>query len=268
MQGFKHFFEPYPIDTPALSVHGIGIQEQMPPTVVERRQGRTDYLFMYFYQETLIGTQQGEARCPAGSFIIWTPHQPQKYGVPERPWAHSWLHGAGSLLKRWLRETQLPCNEVLALNEPSLIEHWLEELHQELAGPFKPDPRIARNLIENGLRTLARARRRARLPQPPHRLMQVRLHLDSHFHQPVRLPQLARMANLSVAHFCALFKEHFHTPAIEYVIRLRMQRAAYLLRERGLRVRDAAEQVGYDDVYHFAKLFKKRYGVSPGKLRG
>ena len=31
-------------------------------------------------------------------------------------------------------------------------------------------------------------------------------------------------------------------------------------------IREVAAMVGYDDVYHFSKLFKKHYGVSPSKI--
>ena len=32
-------------------------------------------------------------------------------------------------------------------------------------------------------------------------------------------------------------------------------------------IQEVAAQVGYDDAYHFSKLFKKRYGVSPSQAR-
>ena len=38
---------------------------------------------------------------------------------------------------------------------------------------------------------------------------------------------------------------------------------AEMLEENRGSIRTIAAQVGYDDVYHFSKLFKKYYGVSP-----
>ena len=32
-------------------------------------------------------------------------------------------------------------------------------------------------------------------------------------------------------------------------------------------IQEVAAQVGYDDAYHFSKLFKKRYGISPSQAR-
>ena len=34
-----------------------------------------------------------------------------------------------------------------------------------------------------------------------------------------------------------------------------------------LNVREIADKVGYDDAYHFSKLFKKRFGVSPTTVK-
>jgi len=32
-------------------------------------------------------------------------------------------------------------------------------------------------------------------------------------------------------------------------------------------IQEVAAKVGYDDVYHFSKLFKKRFGMPPSKIR-
>jgi iron complex transport system substrate-binding protein len=75
-----------------------------------------------------------------------------------------------------------------------------------------------------------------------------------------------------VSHFSALFKAHFGTSPIDYLVRLRLRAAAYLLRDVNVSVSSAAASVGYDDLYYFSKLFKKKLGVSPRayrkKLRG
>lgn len=55
---------------------------------------------------------------------------------------------------------------------------------------------------------------------------------------------------------------------IGYLIHLRLQHASYLLQDRNLRVKEIAQQVGYDDICYFSKLFKKHYEISPSMLRG
>jgi len=57
MQGFKHFFSVPPIQTPALTIRGIGVQEHMPACIIDRPHGTKtrDYLFMLFYDQVVVG---------------------------------------------------------------------------------------------------------------------------------------------------------------------------------------------------------------------
>ena len=47
-----------------------------------------------------------------------------------------------------------------------------------------------------------------------------------------------------------------------------MEKAKAILESgSSLSIAEIAERVGYEDAYHFSKLFKKAYGVSPSKMR-
>ena len=51
---------------------------------------------------------------------------------------------------------------------------------------------------------------------------------------------------------------------INYLIKIRLEKAKTILeRGEGGSIKNIANEVGYEDVYHFSKLFKKYYGVSP-----
>ena len=43
----------------------------------------------------------------------------------------------------------------------------------------------------------------------------------------------------------------------EYLVRIRLSRAADLLENSSCTVTETARSVGYDDVYNFSKIFKK-----------
>jgi len=47
-----------------------------------------------------------------------------------------------------------------------------------------------------------------------------------------------------------------------------MEKAARLLRSSQLEIKQIASLLGYDDIFHFSKLFKNHYQVPPGKFRG
>ena len=55
---------------------------------------------------------------------------------------------------------------------------------------------------------------------------------------------------------------------IEYLNDYRLTMAERLLRSSDLSVLEVAEQSGFDNLSYFNRIFKKKYGNSPGKYRG
>jgi len=264
----RYFFAPPPIQTPELSVHGIGIQERMSPALVDRPSGTGDYLFMFFYEAAVIKGADGALLRPANSLMLWPSGAGHYYGQPDHPWMHSWTHCAGTLIGDLLAQEKLPLSQPIPELNPAMVEKYLLDLHRELTESGRPDAVIVGNLFHSWFREIRRAMdTRDHAPAIPRRLGDVRWHLEMHFAAPVRLRDLAAMACFSVPHFCAEFKRCFGTSPIEYVIRLRLRQAAYLLRDRNLPIGEVARRVGYGDLFYFSRLFKKRFGQGPATFR-
>jgi YesN/AraC family two-component response regulator len=69
---------------------------------------------------------------------------------------------------------------------------------------------------------------------------------------------------LSPVYISKIFKEETGESPINYLIKIRLEKAKeILLNENSGSIKSIANHVGYDDVYHFSKLFKKYYGISP-----
>jgi len=56
-------------------------------------------------------------------------------------------------------------------------------------------------------------------------------------------------------------------PPQEFLIRLRLFKAAEMMKLSGNSIRDIAAVCGYPNQLHFSRAFKKRYGVSPRQWR-
>ena len=66
-----------------------------------------------------------------------------------------------------------------------------------------------------------------------------------------------------------IFKSETGDTLIRHLINLRLERAKELLGQGGTgSIQEVAAAVGYEDAYHFSKLFKKRYGISPSQAKG
>ncbi len=264
----KHFFADPPVNTPEICVSGIGIRERMRPRPVNRSNGRSDWLFMFFYDQVHIGTSTDCPPYPPLHLMIWPPHAHQFYGTTHTEWSHSWMHCEGKFIQRMVRRLRLPLATPLPNSEPTVTERHLLAILEELTGPTHPDEKIICNLIENWLRHVKRALTPHDQPHIPERFRQAERYLQMHYDQSLRLDELAHELHLSVPHVCSEFKRYFGVSPMQYAIRLRLHHAAYLLADRNLTITQIAQQVGYDDLYHFSKLFKKHMGQSPSAMRG
>lgn len=93
-------------------------------------------------------------------------------------------------------------------------------------------------------------------------------YLNENYACKISLDQIAQNLYLSPVYISKLFKEETGESPINYLIKIRLDKAKEMLEgsENGS-IRTVANQVGYEDVYHFSKLFKKYYGISPLNYR-
>jgi len=84
----------------------------------------------------------------------------------------------------------------------------------------------------------------------------------------VDLDHLVAQLGLDKSYFIRLFKKSVGVPPMKYVMNLKMSAAADLLHTTREPLAVVAAQVGFSDVYHFAKRFRQWSGVAPGAYRG
>jgi AraC-like DNA-binding protein len=94
-----------------------------------------------------------------------------------------------------------------------------------------------------------------------------REHIEAHFTSLRSLADLAAACGVSGAHTCRLFRRYGARSPYQTLLLLKMTRAASLLLDRALLVRQVGAEVGFEDPYHFSKAFKRVYGLSPGAFR-
>ncbi len=251
---------------PQITVRGVGIMEEMKPCFVHRPDGTDDYLFMFFYDKVCLGVQDGKQWYAPGTLIIWRPGDWQYYGNDQIHWRHSWIHCRGYEIDRLIKLSDLPLAQPIDLPHPEDFEQMLRETHQELTSYAQPDWIIVENLLHNWFRQVFRVIHGPAESVPP-RMLAVKQCLEQNFSKPLRLEELANLAHISVPHLCSEFKIHFRTSPIKYLINIRLNHALYLLQDRNLRISDIARRVGYDDIYHFSRLFKTHLGRSPQHMR-
>jgi two-component system response regulator YesN len=88
-----------------------------------------------------------------------------------------------------------------------------------------------------------------------------------HFAEAITLEDTAREAGLSRYHFCRLFHHETGVTFLEYLHYFRICRAKALLADRYLRITEVAYTVGFSDLSHFDRTFRKMVGRSPREYR-
>jgi transcriptional regulator GlxA family with amidase domain len=93
------------------------------------------------------------------------------------------------------------------------------------------------------------------------------VYMLKHLDEPLRVPELSRIADVSCSHFFTLFKRATGQTPIGYFTRARMRRACKLLLETSLSVKEVAASLGYDDEFYFSRLFKSVHRLAPSYYR-
>ncbi|WP_019908828.1 AraC family transcriptional regulator [Paenibacillus sp. HW567] len=96
---------------------------------------------------------------------------------------------------------------------------------------------------------------------------QVAAIIHEHYAESITLESLSESLNYSVPHLSAFFKIRTGLSPIDYLIKVRMDKAAALLLETDATLKEIADGVGYQDPSYLGRMFKKYKGVSPIRYR-
>tara|TARA_R110002049_G_scaffold27321_3_gene94388 strand:- start:9498 stop:10433 length:936 start_codon:yes stop_codon:yes gene_type:complete len=92
-------------------------------------------------------------------------------------------------------------------------------------------------------------------------------HMHQCFDQPLTTNSLATMANLSISQFERRFRRAFGASVRQYLLRIRIENAAEMLRETEQTVSQIALASGFYDHAHFSRSFRRIMNITPSQYR-
>lgn len=92
-------------------------------------------------------------------------------------------------------------------------------------------------------------------------------YVTTHYNEPIYLREIAEDFYINSTYCCELFKKETGMTFTKYLTSLRIDKSKELLVNNNLTINDIARLVGYNDCYHFNKVFKKIIGIPPGQYR-
>lgn len=92
-------------------------------------------------------------------------------------------------------------------------------------------------------------------------------YITHNYHKDLSIEEVCEIAELSISHFCMLFKQETGYTFLEYLTKCRIDKAKFILQNTNVKVYQVAPLVGYQDPRYFSQVFKKITGKTPSEYR-
>lgn len=94
-------------------------------------------------------------------------------------------------------------------------------------------------------------------------VMRAKEFIDNNYMKDIRLEEVAKYVCISSYYFSRIFKKYEGVNYIQYLTKVRMERAKELIIKDRLPIKEISLEVGYVDQNYFSRAFKKYTGESP-----
>ena len=93
------------------------------------------------------------------------------------------------------------------------------------------------------------------------------LYIQENYSRDISLDDVSSQVNISPYYFSKIFKEETGENFIEYLTRVRIDKAKELLVDANVSVKEAGIQSGYSDPNYFSRIFKKQMDMTPSEYK-
>jgi AraC family L-rhamnose operon regulatory protein RhaS len=105
------------------------------------------------------------------------------------------------------------------------------------------------------------------LDKDPGEIKEIILYLYTNYMNKITIQELTDKFHINRTSLTERFREITGYPVMDYLIRLRLYLASKMLKETLLPISEITERVGFSDITHFGRMFKKSFGYSPSEYR-
>ncbi|NOV04681.1 helix-turn-helix domain-containing protein [Paenibacillus sp. LMG 31457] len=214
--------------------------------------------------------------CETGDSFIIFPGELFSYTADaEQPWHYTWVAFNGR--SAGMTMTQIgasPQNAVISGSSPRSIRHYYRRIRSCFHPSMQPalEDIAAAGWLRLLLRELGRAGNPHVMEKPAtetdiqRQVNQAVRYLELQYTQTVSIEQLARTLGYHRTYLCKMFKQATGLSPMQYLFKIRMERAKQLL-ETAMTIDQVASSVGFNDALYFSKQFHKWSGSAPSVYR-
>jgi AraC-like DNA-binding protein len=259
-------------------IHGAGFLENAPPANYwdGERWGKTE-LVMILY--TLRG--RGKIRHEGGEWflepgqaaLLRFPQDQRHWLEDDGAWEYFYVTLAGQTAVRDMQQIISRMGPIVGLDVQSsalalMANACAAALESSIETPYRSSELARAMTVALHNETIAKLDHAGRpLASAPAFVFEVEQFCRRNLSRPIGVEDMARVARLSRYHFSRKFEAARGISPGRYLANLRLDEATRLLSHGRHSVKEAAAQCGYGDANYFCKVFRRSFGVSPGKVR-
>ena len=96
---------------------------------------------------------------------------------------------------------------------------------------------------------------------------QIHKYIERSYHENITLTALAEQYHMDASYLSRIFSQKYGETIIAFLTRIRMEKAAELMKDQDKKLETISFLVGYDDYNYFSRVFRKKMGCSPREYR-
>lgn len=201
--------------------------------------------------------------CAGDSYLLLEGNDHRYYADRSTPWEKVWVNFSGAFSLSLLRLFGLNSGRVFRGIDLSDLLLKLQELATD--HDIRHAAEQCTGVMTQAFTRLSAASRSQLTPNSP--AQELRLYIDRHITEPLRVEELAKQIGRSASQAQRLFGAEVGVSLYHYVLDKKLTLACQLLRETGMSVREIAAYLSFEDEFYFSGLFRRKVGVSPSGYR-
>lgn len=202
---------------------------------------------------------QGEFSLISLNFDLTQDHRDRV--IPFSPWLADEEGGPAAYFDKVSDSPFL--NKWLYLSGASGLQHPLERIVQE----FSSNAPYHRELCGTLLKALLLELHRLNTTDIPPKVTYVKEYIEQHYAENITNKELADLVGYHEYYLNRIFSAYTGTNLHAFLVKVRLQRASFLILNSDLELKAIPEQTGFRNYPHFSSYFKKAYGYSPAEYR-
>ncbi|MBQ8232038.1 MAG: helix-turn-helix transcriptional regulator [Lachnospiraceae bacterium] len=235
---------------------------------VVRSKGRNDYHLLYVQNGAMELEIAGEMKvlCP-GECAFYKRGDKQHYIVPEeKDSLIYWIHFTGTSVEEVLASLGLTESGIIRVNARSQFESIFYQIIRtkmlSRATHIQEENALLLQLLTQ-LFLSCQEKETGSFSE----IYTMAEYICDHFTEKLDFTALSSDLHLSRSRFGHLFTEVIGCSPSAYQQKLRLDKAKDYLLHSNMSIKECAHAVGYEDPLYFSRLFGRKYGMSPSKLR-